>query len=188
MGGENVISTDWFLGEIRAFPYGMCPAGWLPCDGREVPISQYQAFYAVIRNTFGGDGRTTFAMPNLMGKAIVGHNDGQAGDSNLINLDFGKTGGEVSHLLTENEVPSHSHMAQASSMVIGSTDVYDAFWALGDETDKVYAAPSSTVVMDPRAIGNTGEGDSHTNMQPYQPVYFCIACWGLYPTPNDEEA
>lgn len=173
--------SDFFIGEIRAFSYGKNPQYWLPCDGRLLQIVQNSALYSLLGTQFGGDGRTTFALPDLRGVAAAGRNSTLI--EGAINFTkYGQKAGEVTHQLTASEVPSHSHAAQASSLDGGNTNIAGNLWAAGDSTDNVYAAISDPAVPMYGAAVDAVGGAAHNNMQPYLAVNYCIAIMGIYPS------
>ena len=107
-----------FIGEIRSFAFGVVPDGWAPCNGQLLPIAQNQALYAILGNTYGGDGRTTFALPNLQGRAPVHPGGG---------VTLGQSAGEETHVLTVNEMPMHNHSAYGSSDASSSDPTNNAW-------------------------------------------------------------
>lgn len=170
---------DFYLGEIRVFPYGKTPQGWLPCDGRMLPITQYTALYSLIWTNYGGDGRSTFALPDLQGRAAVAPQyNPLAGPLFRI----GQTAGEESHTLLAGEVPGHTHTAQCSTLPGTASAVAGAIWAAAATEKTVYGAPASTPVsMNGSAAAAAGGDLAHNNLQPYLALNYCIAVTGIYP-------
>lgn len=154
----------WFLAEIRILPYEFTPAGWMPCDGRELTISEYDPLFHEIGHTFGGDDYT-FRLPDLRGKVLLHEGEGFA---------FAQTGGESEHALTVKEMAQHKHLAIASSEKANEPTPKHNFWA----RDRGYATAQNTKVHE-AALGNTGAGEAHDNMAPFLSVNYCIATSGM---------
>jgi microcystin-dependent protein len=173
--------SEPFIGEIRAFAFGFVPVDWLPCDGRTLPISDNPTLYSVIGNVFGGDGRTTFALPDLRGRVAV---QPQSDDGQRIVIACGQYGGEEQHSLTAGEVPGHSHQLQAVKETGNSGQVAGNLWAAGAIEKNLYGDLSSppSAQMNAAAVGNQGGGAGHPNMQPYLAVNYCIAAYGVFPS------
>ncbi|MBB6733850.1 phage tail protein [Cohnella zeiphila] len=161
-----------FLGEIRLFPLGFAPRGWVYCEGQTLQISSNQALYALLGTTYGGDGVRTFMLPDLRGKVPI-HMDAQ--------YPLGRSAGESAHTLTESEMPKHVHQVQASSVSATSVVPAGNVWA---QVEAPYTSASSLTAMNPKAIGTAGSGQAHNNMQPYLAVRFCIALQGIFPSRN----
>jgi microcystin-dependent protein len=164
--------SEPFVGEIRAFGMNYAPRGWAMCNGQLLMINQNQALYSILGNTYGGDGRTTFALPDLRGRVPV-----HAGNS----ISYGQSAGEESHALTVNEMPPHIHTISASSGPASDKAPANKVWAKTDESNFA-AAPNNT--MSTAALTNAGESRPHNNMQPYNTINFCIALQGIYPSRN----
>lgn len=162
--------SDPFLGEIRVFCFGAPPSGWARCDGQLLPIAQHQALYSVIGTVYGGDGQTTFALPDLRGRVPV--NPGTL-------IGPGQRGGVEFHALTADEMPAHTHEVKGSSAVPTRTSPVNSYWAASAANP--YAAQPGAL-MHPAAISTVGQGQGHSNMQPYVAVNFCIALEGIYPS------
>jgi len=158
-----------FLGEIRLFPFPFAPTGWALCDGSLLPINQNQALYALLGTRYGGNGTTTFALPDLRGRVPI-----HTADRNHI----GEKLGEESHQLTLPEIPAHYHQAKGSTDMADSKVAAGQFWAAS--TSKPYAA-SGNNIDSVQALATMGSSQTHTNMQPYTVVNFCIAITGFFP-------
>lgn len=162
---------EQFLGEIRLFSSSRIPQGWLACNGQVLQIVQYKALFSLLSNRYGGDGRTTFALPNLQGRVPVHF-------TNTI----GTQGGEANHTLTQQELPEHTHTVKASINAASATSPSGNTWA---NVSNIYkAATSSVVQMNGQALSIAGGSQAHNNMQPFVALSFCIATIGYYP-PRD---
>ncbi|BBB90378.1 MAG TPA: tail fiber protein [Methylomusa anaerophila] len=172
--------SDWFIGEIRLFSYGLIPRGWTPCDGRLLQVQQNTALFSLIGNYFGGDGRTTFALPDLRGRVAV---HPQVADPTRIAFQkMGMTAGGETHQLTISEVPAHTHAAQANTEAGTGYAVAGNVWAAGAAGQNLYGAlPASPPQMNGGAVSPQGGGQGHENMQPFLALSYCIATTGLYP-------
>ncbi|CAM3941923.1 tail fiber protein [Cohnella lubricantis] len=167
--------SEAYLGEIRLFPMSYAPRGWAVCDGSLLSINQNQALFAIIGTTYGGDGRTTFALPDLRGRTPVFYGQGIA---------LGQTGGEEAHTLTANEIPRHTHTAYASSSTATATVPAGNTWAVPDNASANTYQATADGVMSMQALRQAGASQPHTNMQPYAVVSFCICTAGIFPTHN----
>jgi microcystin-dependent protein len=170
---------DPFVAEIRIFPFNFAPVGWAFCNGQLLPISQNTALFSLLGTTYGGDGKSNFALPNLQGNAPM--HPGQGPGLSL--HDLGETGGSDTVSLLNSEIPSHSHTLQAqtspASLEVGAPDRSLARSAGG------YAFKQSPytnlVAMSAQALAPAGGDQPHNNMQPYLTFNFCIALQGVYP-------
>ncbi len=171
--------ADPFVGEMRMFPYTFAPSGWILCNGQVLPIKQYTALYAVIGSTYGGDGRTTFALPNLQGQAPM--NMGQG--TGLTNRPLGQAVGASTVTLTPDNLPSHSHTAQSELEVSDTATPTNNYpGVLLTPNNLAYKpSPTSTVQMASSAIALTGQSQAHENRQPFLTFNFCIAWEGIFP-------
>ena len=161
-----------FLSEIRIFSFNFPPKGWAFCNGQFLPINQNQPLFALLGTTFGGNGQTTFALPNLQGCAPVHAGGG---------LTLGTKAGESSHTLKQQEMPQHIHFWQSTSVDATLAPATGNF--LG-AANNVYVAAGNLTTLPPGTIGNTGGSQAHDNMQPYLVLNFCIALQGIFPSPN----
>lgn len=170
--------SEPFLAEIRIVGFNFAPRGWALCDGQILPINQNQSLYSLLGTTYGGDGRTTFALPDLRGRTPihVGRSNGGA-DHRL-----GQKSGEETHTLSLNEAPQHTHALQASAANASSNA--PAGYVYAKSSFPLYAPPVNTVDMNSGAVANVGGGQAHENMQPFLAVNFCIALQGLFPSGN----
>lgn len=172
--------ADQFVAEIRMFAGNFAPVGWALCNGQLLPISQNTALFSLLGTTYGGDGRSTFALPNLQGSAPLGA--GQGPGTSL--RDLGEMGGEQSVTLLSSEMPSHSHAARAATSG-GVNSPAAAVWGeskLGKTPLNVYAASgANNVAMSPSALAVTGGNLPHNNLPPYLCLNFIIALQGIFP-------
>jgi len=169
-----------FVAEIRIFAGNFAPTGWALCDGQLLPISQNTALFSLLGTTYGGDSRTTFALPNLQGCAPL--HPGQGPGLSLRNL--GETGGEQNVTLLETEMPAHSHGVQAAASGGGLPGPANNVWASGLRgRPGVYAnsSPATNVQMNPFAVSVAGANSPHNNMPPYLGLTFIIALQGVFP-------
>ena len=170
-----------FLSEIRIFAGNFAPQGWALCNGQLLPISQNTALFSLLGTTYGGDGKSNFALPNLQGSAPIGAGQGPG----LSLRDLGESGGEQTVALLESEMPAHQHTAQASTAG-GVNSPAGAAWGeskLGKTPLYVYApGGANNVPMSPQALSTAGGGLPHNNMPPYLCLTFIIAMQGVFPS------
>ncbi|GMV30793.1 MAG: hypothetical protein AMXMBFR59_29180 [Rhodanobacteraceae bacterium] len=170
--------ADPFVAEIRIFPFNFAPRGWAWCDGQLLPLSQNTALFSLLGTTYGGNGKSNFALPDLQGRAPM--HPGQGPGLSL--HDLGETGGSETVSLLESEIPSHSHAFNASGAPADAQA--PAGYSPARVTGAVpYGTPAGAplVMMSPNAIAPAGGDQPHNNMQPYLTFYFCIALQGVYP-------
>lgn len=162
-----------FLSEIRIMSFVFAPRGWALCNGQLLPIAQNQGLFSLLGTTFGGDGRVNFALPDLRGRIPIHVGSGHT---------LGERGGEQAHTLSIAEVPTHTHVLNATSAAGNLTTTPGNL--LAQEANFPYHAPSNLVAMNPATVANTGGSQAHVNMQPYLTLSFCIALQGIFPSPN----
>ena len=166
-----------FIGLIVMFGGNFAPRGWALCDGQLLPINQYSALFSILGTTYGGDGRTTFALPDLRGRVPIHEGTGPG----LSPYDLGQKGGSETVTLTTNQIPAHSHNFELGST--GSTPAGSgSFLGNVTGTNLIYNGTKSGNTLNSGAIHNTGGGQSHNNIQPYLAVNFIIALQGTYPS------
>lgn len=168
---------DPFIGEIRLFAGNFAPRGWAFCDGFLLPIAQNTALFSILGTSFGGDGRTTFGLPDLRGRVPVHPGTGPG----LTTRSLGEKGGSETAALTIDQMPGHGHRVTASSTRGDSADPANNVFA-GDP-DEPYIA-SGTEAMSAATIQSTGGGQPHANVQPFLGLHFIIALVGIYPSRN----
>ena len=175
---------EYYIGEIRLFPYYRIPGGWVPCDGRILAVQQNQALFSIISNRFGGDGRTNFALPDLRGRAAVLPRP--ANPTGMPLTVVGNMAGEESHALTMTEMPDHNHQMNANADPGVINTVAGNVWAAGAPGQNLYAPDTSPLVpMADATVAAVGNGGKHNNMQPFLVLNYCIAISGIYPPHND---
>jgi microcystin-dependent protein len=166
--------ADPFVAEIRIFPFNFAPKGWAWCDGQLLPLSQNTALFSLLGTTYGGNGKSNFALPDLQGRAPM--HPGQGPGLSL--HDLGETGGSETVTLLESEIPSHSHGVSMS--VRPGDDLNPAGQALGTG-NQAYAAAAALASMAPEALAPAGGDAPHNNLQPFLTFYFSIALQGVFP-------
>ena len=178
--------SDPYIGEIRMFGGNFAPTGWMLCNGQLLPITQYTALFSILGTTFGGDGRTTFGLPNLQGRVPIHWGTG-AGLSSYV---LGEEGGVENTTLLSNQMPLHTHLVNASSTAPargGSSpaNAYPSAPAVTPNTTVVEAySPTANATMNPAMIGTAGGSVPFPILQPFLCVTFIIAFNGIFPTRN----
>jgi microcystin-dependent protein len=170
-----------FVGQIKMFGGNFAPRGYALCDGQLLPINQNQALFSLLGTIYGGDGRTTFALPDLRGRIPMQPGTGPG----LSNRSLGERSGVEDVTLTAQQLPTHNHAANAVAPAGNSNDAASNFWADdAGASSATYSSGPATTAMNAGAIGNAGGGQSHTNVQPFQCVNFIIALQGVFPSRN----
>ena len=170
--------SEPFLAEIRIVGFNFAPRGWAFCDGQILPINQNQSLYSLIGTTYGGDGRTSFALPDLRSRTPVHRGDG---------YQLGRKTGAETVTLTAAEIAAHTHTVKAYNGPANAFSPQNALWA--EDTSQVVASyrdpeAAHTTALRSGSITNGGGGQAHNNMQPYLTLSFCIALRGLFPSRN----
>ncbi len=162
-----------FLAEIKIIGFNFAPPGWAMCDGQTLPINQNQSVFALLGTTYGGDGLTTFALPDLRGRTPIhvsaAHN-------------LGQRAGQEGVVLNVGQIPSHDHAMRASNSAASTAEVTGA--SLAESAQNAYVASSANASLSADSVGNAGGGQPHNNMQPYLTLHFIIALVGLFPSRN----
>jgi microcystin-dependent protein len=169
-----------FLSEIRIFSFAQAPRGWALCNGQLLPINQNQALFSLLGTTYGGNGQTNFALPNLQGRIPIHTGGGHT---------LGETAGSTSVTVNQQQMPQHLHVMQGSTKSDrdtpnpNTTDPTNALFA--DTQAKIYAPPQGNLTtLSPTAVSNVGGSQAHANEQPYLTLSFCIALQGIFPSQN----
>lgn len=168
---------DPFVAEIRIFPFNFPPKGWAWCDGQILPLSQNTALFSLLGTTYGGDGKSNFALPNIQGSAVMGPGQGPG----LSLYDLGETGGSETVSLLESEIPSHGHTAMGVASSGSQTNpINNAVAQGGGRSGLAYEGGTPTLGAF-QQLAPAGGDQPHNNMQPYLTLYFCLALQGVYP-------
>jgi len=169
--------ADPFVAEIRIFPFNFAPKGWAWCDGQLMPLSQNTALFSLLGTTYGGNGKSNFALPDLQGRAPM-----QPGQGPGLSLhDLGETGGSETVTLLQSEIPAHSHSLQAYND-IGENRIPGSDQSLARSAGGLlYANPGALATMAPQSLTVAGGDMPHNNMMPYLTFYFNIALQGVFP-------
>lgn len=164
-----------YVGEIRMFGGNFAPAGWLFCEGQILSIAENEALFQLIGTTYGGDGQSTFAVPDLRGRVPLHMGNG---------FILAETGGAEEITLTVNQIPAHTHVPQANSGNGSSSDPTNNFWAAQPALLQYSLAGSGNVILPANTLAATGGNQPHTNFQPYLCVDFIISLFGIFPSPT----
>jgi microcystin-dependent protein len=162
--------SEPFLSEIKIVTWNFAARGWAFCNGQLLPINQNQALFSLLGTTYGGDGRTTFALPNLQGRTA---NHTGAGFS------LGQSGGEQAHTLSTSEIPTHTHAAYATNT---ASDAFVPTSNYLGAASNLYAPAADLTPLVQSTVSAVGGSQSHSNMQPYLALNFCIALQGIFPS------
>ncbi|HEX4334296.1 MAG TPA: tail fiber protein [Polyangiaceae bacterium] len=178
--------SDVFLGEIRAFPYTFAPNGWALCNGQLLPISQNTALFSLLGTMYGGDGKSTFALPDLRGAVPVHFGQG----AGLTARTIGEAGGSETVTLTTAQISPHNHGVAAvsandittASATPSATTVFGAEQARSVSSGYVTVGTQASAALSGNAVAATGGGQPHNNMAPFLVFNFCIALSGIFPS------
>ena len=177
LNDKGVAVSEPFLAEVKMVGFNFAPRGWAFCDGQILPINQNQSLYSLLGTTYGGDGRTSFALPDLRSRTPVHPGSG---------INQGQKGGEESHTLSAAEMPQHTHSSSVNSATgnqgSDTSPTGNVMASQARRESPIYAQPANLTSLSP--VANTGGGQSHENMQPFLAVNFCIALQGLFPSRN----
>ncbi len=164
-----------YVGEIRLFAGNFAPAGWMFCDGLLLPISENETLFNLIGTTYGGDGESTFALPDLRGRAPLHTGNG---------FFLAETGGLEEITLTVTQMPAHAHLLLAGDALANSNGGQDKLFARTNPIDLYDVDNGPAGYLAATAIGTTGGSQPHTNMQPYLAVSYIISLYGIFPSPT----
>jgi microcystin-dependent protein len=162
-----------FLSEIRIMSFVFAPKGWALCDGQLLPINQNQALFSLLGTTFGGDGRVNFALPDCRGRTPIHVGSGHT---------LGERGGEQAHTLSIAEIPTHTHVLNATSVTATAATPTTSLMLATSTPQFMYGPPTNLVAMAPASVTNVGGSQAHLNMQPFLTLNFCIALQGIFPS------
>jgi microcystin-dependent protein len=162
-----------FVGEIRMFGGSFAPAGWAFCSGQLMAISENDTLFTLIGTTYGGDGQSTFGIPDLQGRIPM-----HQGGSHVI----GEKSGTESVTLTTNQIPSHNHVPLCNTNAGTNPNPSNAIWAAAGTGDQLYAAPPTATTMNLGSIAATGGSQPHDNMSPFLVISFIISLFGIFPS------
>lgn len=165
-----------YLSEIRIMGFDFNPRGWAKCDGQLLPINQNQSLYSLLGTTYGGDGQTTFGLPELRSRVAMHVGNGHP---------QGEKGGAATVPLTAAQIPSHTHQPVGSGVIASSSTPEGGLFAISSVAGvNPYSAATSDVNMAANTVANQGGGAGHENMQPFQALNFCICTQGVFPSQN----
>jgi microcystin-dependent protein len=168
--------ADPFVSEIRIFPFNFPPTGWAFCDGQLMPISQNTALFSLLGTYYGGDGKSTFALPDLGARVPV--NQGQG--SGLSDYYLGQAGGDETVTLQQAEMPAHNHALNVVTDTATERQPQNQLFATGDGVN-IYDTQTPTAQLAATAVGTSGNNQPHNNLQPYLVLNFCLAMQGVFP-------
>ena len=163
-----------FYGEIRLMSFDFAPRGWALCNGQLLPINQNQALFTLLGTNFGGNGQTTFGLPDLRGRVPI-----HVGNGHELGDGWWGEQGEQAHTLSIAELPQHAHALNASRTNASSNDPTNRVLA---QSNNIYHSATSLTALSPASVSNTGGNQAHPNMQPFLVISFCIALQGIFPT------
>jgi microcystin-dependent protein len=169
--------SDPFVAEIRMFAGNFAPKGWATCDGQLLPLNQNTALFSLLGTFYGGDGKSTFALPDMQNSYPMHWGDGQGLSQRFV----GETSGTETITLLQTEMPSHNHQAMAHSGLSTQTTPTANVWSGSNVSKQYLANPDANTFTHPLSMGMTGSGFPHNNVQPYLTVLFIIAMQGVYP-------
>lgn len=164
-----------FLSEIRMMSFVFAPKGWALCNGQLLPINQNQALFSLLGTTFGGDGQFNFALPDLRGRTPIHVGGGHT---------LGERGGEQAHTLSIAEMPTHTHVHNATSKDGDAAPIVPVGNLFAKPALPAYGPDTNLAAMAPGTISNVGGSQAHLNMQPFLTLSFCIALQGIFPSPT----
>lgn len=164
-----------FLSELRLFSFNFPPKGWAFCNGQFLPINQNQALFSLLGTTYGGNGQTTFALPDLRGRVPIHFGSG---------FTLGQAAGQQAHTLTISELPEHMHFLQATTAVVNNAIPNNTELLGSTAPNDFYTGPAALTPLALGTVGNVGGSQPHMNMQPFLTLSWCIALQGIFPSQN----
>jgi microcystin-dependent protein len=167
--------SEPFLSEIKIVSFNFAPKGWAFCNGQFLPINQNQALFALLGTTYGGNGQTTFALPNLRGQVPIHMGNGHT---------LGEVGGTPAVTINIQQLPTHAHVLQASTAVANNDTPDNSRLLAGSAPNDLYTGPAALTTMAPASVTNIGGSQPHNNMMPYLVLNFVIALQGIFPSQN----
>jgi len=167
--------SEPFLAQLMLASFNFAPKGFATCNGQLLAINSNQALFSLLGTTYGGDGRTTFGLPNLQGRTPVGQGSG---------IVLGQTAGQETHTLIQGEVPQHFHQLTGSGAAASSGNPSGSIFASTSGNTTPYASASGLVPLNPQSISTYGGSQPHENRQPYLVMTWCIALQGIFPSRN----
>jgi microcystin-dependent protein len=172
--------SEPFLGEVRLFSFNFAPRGWAFCRGQILAVAQNTTLFTLLGTTYGGDGRTSFALPNLQGYIPVGSGQGPGLSSYVL----GQQGGSATVTLLTTNLAPHSHTLPAGTAATTPTPAANTFLGAGARGKTIYATTTDGTTMNPAFVNPAGGGQPHNNMMPYVAMNYCICLQGIFPTRN----
>jgi microcystin-dependent protein len=164
-----------FLGEVRVMGFNFAPKGWAQCFGQTLPINQNQALFALLGTRYGGNGQTTFALPNFSGRVPIHRGNGHT---------QGEVGGEAAHTLTLAETPAHSHLVNADGTAPSTNQPSSTAYLANSSPQNLWGPASNVQAMAAGMISNVGGSQPHENRMPFLALTFCVALQGIFPSQN----
>ncbi len=164
-----------YVGEIRMFAGNFAPAGWMFCEGQLLPISENETLFQLLGTTYGGDGQSTFSLPDLRGRIPIHQGGG---------FTLAETGGAEAITLTVSQIPAHSHAARATTSIANDTKASNNLLAQASTFDPYNVSTPPATPMAPQSISGVGGSQPHNNFQPYLCVDFIISLFGIFPSPT----
>ncbi len=165
-----------YVGEIRMFAGNFAPVGWLFCEGQQLPIAENETLFQLIGTTYGGDGQSTFALPDLRGRIPVHQGNG---------VILAETGGAEEVTLTILQIPAHTHpMLASGNTALGNAPASNVLAATSEATVTAYGTDAPRIVINPQSVSPVGGSQPHTNFQPYLCINFIISLFGIFPSPT----
>jgi microcystin-dependent protein len=173
------VMSDQFIGELRCFGFNFAPKGWALCDGQILSVQQNAALFSLLGTAYGGNGTTTFQLPNLQSRVPVHQGTDRSGTP-YVNGEFG---GQENVTLLVTEIPAHTHsIAATTNTAVLKRPISGTRYAASSSGNTFYATPGSLTAIAPSTVSATGGNQAHTNIQPYLTLTWCIALSGIFPS------